>query len=170
MRIAITGTPGVGKSEVSRALSKRMKYELVRVNDLAEKLNAYRGYDERRESKILDMGKLREEVQKLKGNFIVEGHVSHEFPVDVVIVLRCDPMTLKERLDKRYPKNPFKVQENVEAEKLGVITSEALMHNERVYEVDTTGKKVRETVDDVLRILRGETEGFEVGKIDWLVE
>ena len=129
MKISISGTPCSGKTEVSKLLSKRLNYELIQVNELAKKLDAYIGYDKKRECKILDMDKLKKEINKIKGDVIIEGHTSHLFSVDVVVILRCDPEVLKKRLEKRYPSNPSKVQENLEAEILGVITSEAVMNN-----------------------------------------
>lgn len=168
MKIAITGVPMVGKTSVAEALAKKLNYRLVKINELAEELKAYEGYDKKRHAKILDMDKLEKEIKKLKGNLILEGHVSHEFPVDVVIVLRCNPDILEKRLKERYPDKPEKVKENVEAEILGVITSEAIMHNKKVYEVDTSDKTLDQTVEDILKILEGKTEGYEIGTIDWL--
>jgi len=167
MKIAITGTPCTGKTEVSRLLSKKLNYKLIQINELAERLNAFTGYDKKRECKILDMDRLEKEINKIKGNIIIEGHTSHLFPVDLMIILRCNPETLKKRLEKRYPSNPLKVQENLEAEILGVITSEAVMNN-KVYEIDTSDKSVEESVDDILKILKGKTGEFKIGKIDWL--
>lgn len=167
MKIAISGTPCTGKTEVSKLLSEKLKYRLVQVNELAEELDAFTGYDEKRQCKILDMDRLEKEIDKIKGNVIIEGHASHLFPADVTIVLRCNPEILKKRLEKRYPSNPSKVQENLEAEILGVITSEAVMNN-KVYEIDTSDKIVEESVNDVLKILDGKVEEFKIGKIDWL--
>jgi broad-specificity NMP kinase len=82
-------------------------------------------------------------------------------------LLRCNPEILKKRLEERYPKNPLKVQENLEAEILGVITSEAIMENKKVYEIDNS-EGLKESVDNILKILDGKTEEFRVGKIDWL--
>ncbi len=168
MKISISGTPCSGKTEVSKSLSKKLKYKLIQINELAEKLNAFTGYDKKRECKILDMDKLEKEINEIKGNVIIEGHTSHLFPVDLVIILRCKPEILKKRLEKRYPSNPSKVQENLEAEILGVITSEAVMNNKKVYEIDTSDKSVEESVNDVLKILEGKTKEFKIGKIDWL--
>jgi len=168
MKIAVTGVPGTGKTEVSKVLAKKLNYKLIRIDDLAEKLNAFVGYDEERECKILDMEKLKEEVKKIKENTILEGHVSHLLPVDLIIILRCNPEILKERLEKRYPDKPLKVKENVEAEILGVITSEAIMENENVYEIDTSNKKPEQVVSEILKILEGKGEEFKIGKIDWL--
>lgn len=168
MKIAITGTPMVGKTTVAELLSKKTGYKLLKINNLAEKLNAYMGYDEKRQSKILDISKLRKGIEKMKGNLILDGHISHEFLVDIVIVLRCEPSILEKRLKKKYPYNPFKVRDNVDAEMLGVITSEALTYNKNVYEIDTTNRKPEETVDAILGILKGKTKNYKVGKIDWL--
>jgi len=168
MKISISGTPCIGKTEISKLLSKKLNYKLIQVNELAEKLNAFTGYDKKRECKILDMDKLEKEINKIKGNVIIEGHTSHLFTVDLVIILRCNPKILKKRLEKRYPSNPLKVQENLEVEILGVITSEAVMNNKKVYEVDTSDQSVEESVNDVLKILEGKTEEFKVGRTEWL--
>ena len=116
------------------------------------------------------MDKLKKEIKKLKGNIILEGHTSHLFPVDMIIVLRCNPEILKKRLKKKFSSNPLKIQVNLEAEILGVISSEAVMNSRKVYEIDTTDKSVKESVNVILKILKGEIEEFKVGKIDWLEE
>ncbi|MDI6825734.1 MAG: adenylate kinase family protein [Candidatus Aenigmarchaeota archaeon] len=166
--ISISGTPCTGKTEISKLLSKKLGYKLIQVNELAEKLKAFTGYDKKRECKILDMKKLKKEIKKIRGNVIIEGHTSHLFSVEIVIVLRCNPEILKKRLEERYPSNPSKVQENLEAEILGVITSEAVMNNKKVYEIDTSEKSVEENVNNILKILKGKTEKFRVGRTDWL--
>jgi adenylate kinase len=168
MKISISGIPATGKTEIAKLLSKKLKYNLISINELAEELDAFIGYDKERESRILDMDKIEKEIKKLKGDLILEGHTAHLFPVDIVIVLRCNPEVLKKRLDRRYPKNSLKVRENLEAEILGVITSEAITKNKKVYEIDTSEKNVEKNVNEILKILKGNTEDFKVGKIDWL--
>jgi len=168
MRISISGVPATGKTEISKLLSKMLNYKLISINELAEELDAFVGYDEESESRILDMDRLKKEIKKIKGNIILEGHTSHLFHADIVVVLRCNPDTLKKRLEKRYPSNPSKVQENLEAEILGVITSEAVMNNKKVYEIDTSDRNIEKDVDDILKILDGKIDEFKVGKIDWL--
>ena len=170
MKIAVTGVPGTGKTEISKLLSKKLEYRLVQINEFSEELDAFIGYDKKMKSKILDMDKLTKEIKKIKEDFIVEGHTSHLFPVDVIIVLRCNPKTLKKRLKKKFPKNPQKVQVNLEAEILGVIGSESVMNSKKVYEIDTTGKSVEKTTDIILQILKKDSEKYKVGKIDWLEE
>jgi len=168
MKISISGIPATGKTEIAKLLSKKLNYNLISINELAEELDAFVGYDKKTESRILDIDKLEKEIKKLKGDLILEGHTAHLFPVDIVIVLRCNPEILKKRLDKRYPSNPFKVRENLEAEILGVITSEAVAKNKKVYEIDTSEKKIGKNVNEILKILKGDIEEFKIGKIDWL--
>lgn len=170
MRIAISGVPATGKTEISKLLSKKLNYRLILINEFAEELDAFTGYDKKMESRILDMAKLKKEIKKLKGNIILEGHTSHLFPVDMIIVLRCNPEILKKRLKKKFSSNLLKIQVNLEAEILGVISSEAVMNSRKVYEIDTTDKSVKESVNVILKILKGEIEEFKVGKIDWLEE
>lgn len=168
MKISISGTPCTGKTEVSKLLSKKLGYKLISINEFAEELDAFSGYDKEMESRILDMDKLKKEINKIKDDVVIEGHTSHLFPMDIVIVLRCNPEILKKRLEKKFPSNTLKVQENLEAEILGVITSEAVMNNKKVYEIDTSNKNVEESVNEILKILKGKTKEFKIGKIDWL--
>jgi len=168
MKIAISGTPCTGKTEISKILSKKLNYKLISINEFAEELDAFIGYDKEMESRILDMDRLNKEIKKLKGNIVLEGHTSHLFTADIVIVLRCNPEILKKRLERKFPSNHLKVQENLESEILGVITSEAVLNNKRVYEIDTSDKKAEESISDILKILKGDSKKFKIGKIDWL--
>ena len=167
MKIAITGVPTVGKTTLAKKLSRELGYKLVSINDLAEKLKAYSDYDSKRESKILDMNKLRLAIKGMKGDIILDGHTSHEFDVNLVIVLRCNPEILQKRLKKKYPRNPFKVRDNVDAELVGVITHEALKYNDKVFEIDTTKMSVKDVVNTALDIVKRK-RGHEAGKIDWI--
>lgn len=168
MKIVISGTPCTGKTKISKKLSGRLRWKLISVNDLAKELNAYLGEDKKRKAKIVDMKKIKNYLKKIKENVIIEGHVAHEIPCDVVIVLRCNPEALEKRLKERYPNDLEKIKENVDVEILGVITSEAVEFNNKVYEVNTTNKSIDQNVDDILNILDGRIVEYEVGLIDWL--
>jgi adenylate kinase len=176
--VAVTGCGGTGKTSVARLVAKLPRGELIVLNDLAEKLDAYAGYDRKRKSKIVDMKRLGSALKKLaddatkrKVGLIVEGLYAHEFPADIVIVLRCEPRVLERRLRKKYTW-PTKIRENVEAEMIGVITDEALEKNKKVYEIDTTKSTVRRTVTCAKKILAGKGEKYrvrsDIEKIDWL--
>ncbi len=96
---------------------------------------------------------------------ILVGHLSHLLPVDIVVALRCHPEILRRRLEKRGWESS-KIQENVEAEALGVICQEALVGAE-AFEIDTTDASPDEVVRAILLILKGEGEKYRAGKVDW---
>lgn len=170
MKLCITGTPGTGKTEISKKLSMRLEWKLVPINDIAEDLDAYLGEDDKRGVKILDMDRINDYFDEFEGDVIIEGHTAHEVPCDIVIVLRCDPTVLEKRLKGRYSDKPEKVKENVDAEIIGVITSDAVEINKKVYEIETSRKSVKKNVEEIMDILDGNSQEYKVGSIDWLEE
>ncbi len=173
MRIALTGTPGVGKTEVARLL--KGKHRIASVLELAEKFGCVVDREEDDgEVAVIDVDALAEKVRDFDG--IIEGHLSHLLEPDAVVVLRCNPLVLKERLMERGWSEE-KVMENVEAELLDVILVEALDVTDRVYEIDTTGRSAGDVARDVEEILEALKVGgrkeeavrrkFKPG-IDWL--
>lgn len=163
MRIAITGTPGVGKTTVSKLLAGRLGYEYTSVKDFAVE----HGIGEMVGDEIeIDVDELAEVMDETIGkNVVIDGHLSHYVPVDFVIVLRADPKIVAQRLIERdYLKK--KVGENVEAELIDEILVEALEENENVIEVDTTGKTPEEIVEEIVHLLEGGVKR-RVGIVDW---
>ena len=64
MRIAVTGTPGVGKTS---ACSKIRRVPVYHVNDLVEMFGLANGYDRKRKTKEVDVRKLAKRLEKLEG-------------------------------------------------------------------------------------------------------
>ena len=163
MLIALTGTPGTGKSTVAAELARR-GYRITAANDT---IGPYiTGDDPGRDARIVDTDRWREEF--LVSDGIIEGHLSHLLPADRIIILRCHPGTLKERLIRRGY-HAEKIRENVEAEMLDVVLVEALQEHtpEKIYEIDVTVMSVDEAADLIGRIIAGEaTPGH--GTVDWL--
>jgi len=168
--VAITGTPGVGKSTVAEEL-KRRGYTVLSVNKLAEDFNCILG--EENGCKVVDINKLTIELKKyLKGLVFLEGHLSHLLDPDLIIVLRCNPIELKRRLERKgWDKG--KIAENVEAEIIDVILVEALDSKKEVYEIDTTELSPKEVADIIIEIVQGNEEikeKYKPGKIDWIAK
>lgn len=142
MRWAITGTPGTGKTSAARRL--RLDRPVIHLNDLISDQGMHRGRDEERDTAIADIGALRAWLAEQPEDVVVESHLSHQLPVDRVVVLRCDPSELRRRLGKRYegPGDDARIEENLESERLDLILAEAVDEHgaDRVYEIDTTGK------------------------------
>ncbi|MEM5872144.1 MAG: DUF359 domain-containing protein [Candidatus Aenigmatarchaeota archaeon] len=156
MIIAITGTPGTGKTEVAKALSKLLGWPWFSLNEIAAEKNLYQGYDEERMVKIVDIEKLKEEVNVLATihkNIIIESHYAHEMPCDIAIVLRADPKVLRERMfSKGFHEE--KISENIEAEIMGVIKEEAIQLGREVYEIDTTKKRPDVVAKKIEKIIK----------------
>jgi len=183
MIIALTGTPGTGKTTVCEVIKEHSQYKnqysIIDVNKivLAEKL--YTGKDEVRDTYEADMDKLEErielEIRKVpKGmDVILEGHLSHMLPVDAIIVLRTQPVALRKRLGKRKNYSFEKVRENANAEALDVILVESVELNKNVFEINTTDKNLLSVVKSVISIIEGIKHGkipeeFFPGKINWI--
>ncbi len=168
VRVALTGTPGTGKSSVAAVLERRGYYVLP-LDRFAEEHGLVAGFDKARSTKEVDVDAMDREVQvPAKLGFLV-GHYAHLLTVDLAVVLRCRPRALEVRLRARgWPE--AKVHENVEAEAIDAITQEAAGRLRKVYEVDTTSATPEASADAVLEILRGKTEGHEPGRVDWTDE
>lgn len=165
MLIALSGTPGCGKTTASKILENR-GYCIKSIKSLSEENDCISGYDADMDSKEIDLEKLNEYVKEhlKKGEYIVEGHLSHLLSVDMVIILRCDPIVLNKRLENKGWKDR-KIKENVKAEIMDVIKVEAYDEDHKVFEIDTTNKNPEEVADQVERIIKGEASDINV---DWL--
>lgn len=177
MFIAVTGTPGTGKSSVCTALG--LAY--LDLNRVIEERGLYTGVDPERGSLIADLDRLHEYVRQQQTEqplLILEGHLAHLLEPGVAIVLRASPLVLAARLEQKgFP--PQKIQENVEAEALDIILAEAVELCGVVYEVDTSALSVEEVAAIVRAIINAEAvEGasadraalrqrYAPGSVDW---
>jgi len=167
MLIALTGTPGTGKTTIAKKLED--EYKVVYLKDFKD---AVLYHDEDRDADVVDIEYLKEKVDKMKDDeiIILEGHYAHEMPVDMVIVLRCHPDELRKRLENRgYGEK--KIMENLEAEAMGLITEESINYHgkDKVFEVDTTKKRVEEAVKEIKHIIETKDEKY-MARINYMEE
>jgi len=165
--VALTGTPGTGKSSVARALAPR--FRSVEVGDLAIALGAGRP---RAGGVEVDLRLLRLRLTRskaLNGIDLVVGHLAHLLPVRDVIMLRCRPTELERRARHARRGSPAERRENFVAEATDVILLEAMRPGRRVWEVDTTGRTVPEVARAVARRLR-HRGASDYGSVDWLAD
>ena len=166
--VAVTGTPGTGKTSACDVLARR-GYAVVDLDDLARTGGYIVGRDEARQSDEVDVDALRENLRVPAKVAFLRSHYSHRMDVNLAVVLRCRPSVLRKRLEARGW-SAAKVRENVEAEAIDVITQEAAEALPLVYEVDTTALDPGQTADAILGILQGRTQGREAGSVDWSEE
>lgn len=180
--IFISGTPCVGKTTVTNSLVDFMssdfsKVEVLSINEFAFDNDLVLGVDEDKGYKVIDVELLdkclNEYIDKFlecneEGLLIVEGHLSHLCSNCMkCIVLRLNPDILRIRLEERdYSES--KVNENLEAEILGVCSAEAYnIHLDKVNEIDTTDLSIDEVCVMIKDIIL-ENETYPVGYVDFM--
>ena len=91
--IVVTGTPGTGKTLLSRKLAKKLGFYYIDVNKIISKNKLSESYDGKRKSKVVDIKKLNNfligcicEFKKLNkknkkySGIVVDSHLSHYLP------------------------------------------------------------------------------------------
>jgi len=173
MRVALTGTPGTGKSAVGREL-RRLGATVIDLGALARRSGFLGRLDRKRRTREILLGALGRFLdRKIPGGttVILEGHTSHLLRVDFAVVLRCSPPVLRRRLaSRKYPAE--KVRENSLAEALDAITTEAVsrLGRGRVLEMDTTRRTAASVAAEILRLARRAFRGaarYRPGRTDW---
>jgi adenylate kinase len=156
VRIAVTGTPGTGKTTATDRLSTDL--EVVHLNDVIRERGLAAGHDEKRDSLVADVDAVAEWLDG-REDLLVESHLAHRFAADRVVVLRCHPETIEARLRERG-EPPATVAENAESEALDVVLGEAVARHgeDRVYEVETTDRTPDEVAAEIAAVVAGERD------------
>jgi adenylate kinase len=162
MYIALTGTPGTGKTGAAKLLAER-GFTVRTVEELAREHGAAEQDGDELE---VDTEKLSLAVSEPKELVILEGHLAHYLPNTVCIILRCHPEELRKRLFKRKYSDS-KLLENMEAEAIDIILTEALEMWENVFEIDTSAMSPEKVADAIESIINGKVDEYSPGKIDW---
>lgn len=162
MRLAVTGTPGTGKTSATEALDM----PVIHLNDVVREEGLWSERDEERDTLVVDLEACRERLGDWEG--VLESHLAHRFEADRVAVLRCRPDELERRLlDRGEP--AAKAAENRESEALDVVLGEAVAeHGEgAVYEIDTTERTPEEVAAELAAVAAGERDP-SAGEVDFL--
>lgn len=165
MRVAVTGTPGTGKTTATDRVETDLA--VVHLNAVVDEEGFETGTDAERGSVVADMDALEGWLDG-RDDALIESHLAHHFPADRVVVLRCHPETLTKRLTERAY-NKAKIRENGEAEALDVILTEAIDRHgsDCVYEIDTTDCAPDAVAREIEAIIAGEREP-SVGTVDFV--
>jgi len=143
MIIAVSGTPGTGKTKLSKKLAKKLNYTYIDVKRIITKNKLKESYDKKRRTYVVDIKKLNPiliKIIKSSGNLIIDSHLSHYLPpkyVDLCIITKCDLKVLEKRLKKkRY--NKAKIRENLDCEIFDICLNESKEAGHKILVVDTT--------------------------------
>jgi adenylate kinase len=183
--VALTGTPGTGKTTVSALVADRLGLEVVHLNDAIREAELFSERDVDRDSLVADLTAVEAWLADYRAaggerpageaaapdgdpDLLVESHLAHLLDVDRVIVLRCHPESLKPRLRERG-ESEASVAENAESEALDTILAAAVdRHGDKaVWEIDTTDRAPEAVADDVVAAIDGETDP-RVGVVDFI--
>jgi len=172
------GTPCVGKTWVSRQLASELNALHVDLGELVKGEKLSSGVDKKRGVLVADRAKLSRRVREIieqvgkNRDVVVDGHYATDIvsseSVSKVFVLRRHPGELKQLMEQRGF-GGRKLWENLAAEILDVCLSDAVnaVGFGKVCEVDVTGRKVEDVVDDILLVLKGKKPCIS-GVVDWL--
>ncbi len=177
-RIAITGTPGSGKTSVAEFgltnSNRDWPLSIISDKELAEKNGFLGKIDSNDGAQPIDVEQLvstlsEQWAQPPKDDTLIDGHLSHLLPVDAVVIIRCNPEVLQTRMqDRGWSKS--KIDENAEWELLGAAwNDEHEWGNTPVLELDST----ETSVDSLFTQIEAWTrDGFKPEspeqRIDWI--
>ena len=174
--ILVTGTPGVGKTSISRLLASKLDAVYINLGELVEQESLISGVDKARGTLIADTDRVSKRVQEIikssKHDIIVDGHYAVDVVptknVHMVFVLRRDPSELKGFMENRGFKER-KLWENLAAEILDVCLWDAVSAcgSDKVCEIDVSGKKIEDVAEDMILMSEGRKK-CRVGIVDWL--
>lgn len=170
MRLALTGTPGTGKTTVADLVETAL--EVIHLNEEIRERGLYDAVDTERDSVVADLDAVAEWLGD-RDDILIESHLAHELPVDAAVVLRCRPAVLESRLRERG--EPVEnARENAESEALDLILAETVdaLGRDHVFEIDTTGRSPEAVAGAIEAVIHGDREpsAGTVSFIDYLAE
>lgn len=172
--IVVTGTPGTGKTAVSKQLANQIGAHYLSLTQLVidKRLDAV--VDRYRRTRVVDLERTRARLRKLlsteKHMTVVDTHVPDAVPrehVRRVIVLRCHPRVLESRLHRKGWA-VSKIRENLLAEILDSCYVTAVNYHgiRRTDQLDTSKVSLSKSVSQAKRVLRRPAPGKV--RIDWI--
>lgn len=163
--IAVTGTPGVGKTTLSKELARKLFAEYIDLNRYILDHKHYSTYDHIRKCPIITQNNLKKAVIELLPKYkqdsskwvVLDSHMSHFLPtksINFLIIVGCSKLnTLKTRLEKRgYSEQ--KVRENLDSEIFEICKIEAIERHSNAIYIDTSDGTVKSQVLHIINTIK----------------
>lgn len=156
MRVAVTGTPGTGKTTAADLVNGDL--DVIHLNQVIDREGFTQGVDDDRGSTIADLDAVESWLDG-RDDVLIESHLAHHVPADRVIVLRCHPETIEQRLRERG-ESLASATENAESEALDVVLTEAVDRHgtDSVYEIETTDRSPDAVATEIESVIAGDRE------------
>ena len=152
MILAVSGTPGSGKTTLAKLLAKELSIKYRNITSLVRKKAIKAQWD--RKDKVWDVrvSAINAYIKSQK-NIILDGHMTHEANVDIILVCTCKLPLLHTRLVKRGY-SVGKTRENMDAEIFKLCLNEAYETGKPVLEVDCSKNLSKKRISEVTKFIR----------------
>jgi adenylate kinase len=157
MKLMVTGSPGVGKTTIAKALGKKLGYKIINEKDFALQ-NGIGSFNDENELEIpvKEFEKKANQFLSKNKHIIFEGHVLCEtkLNVDKVILLRVNPEILEMRLELRKYSSE-KIMDNVFIEGIDYCKKHVLRKypKNKIIEVESK-QSINETLKEIINKLK----------------
>ncbi len=161
MSYVITGSPGTGKHTIADAISRILNLDIIDINIIARESNLI--FDGE-----VDTDRLADIINIQKSSIIV-GHlapyvISKKHIIKKTIVLRRSPYELYNIYkDRKYSRQ--KILDNLGAEILDIVYSDARNTFGVVTQIDTTNNTIQ---DNIQRVLQAIKYNIKSDDVQWL--
>ncbi|KAI0564977.1 adenylate kinase [Gracilaria domingensis] len=159
--MVVTGTPGVGKTTISRELAQELGMRHIEVGAFARERNLLADHDALHEAFYMHEDAVLDELEPLmaNGGIILDHHSCDWYPerwVQMVVCLRASTEALYDRLEaRRYSRQ--KLDENMQAEIMQVVLDEAISSYPRVPVIELrndTEEQMLTNINELKRVWR----------------
>ena len=172
--IVITGTPGTGKTTVSRQLADQIGASYLPLTQLVIDKRLHEAIDHRRRTRIVDLRRTRaflaNSLSTDRKLMVIDSHIPDAIPreyVRKILVLRCHARILEARL-RRKGWGPLKIKENVLAEILDscYVAATSYYGPRRIAQLETSEFSVRKCIARAKRIVMKKP--YRTATVDWI--
>ncbi len=162
--LAITGTPGTGKSTLAKLLEKKLGFFRLELHSHYPEIST--GYDKRNKCYEVDGIKfeklVRRTIKEKEGKFpgiIIDTHMSHKLSkrmIDLCIVLTCSDLKELERRLKKRRYSKTKTRENLDAEIFQTCSVEARERGHKIIVFNGQETPLAQISKEIQKKLRGQ--------------